>query len=702
MIPLEKQAMDSLLIFTVGGYSLAVDISEVESIIEVPIITSIPMLPDFVSGTFPFHGKVVTAIELRKKLEVVTDCVEKSVVVVSLIDKSLFGFKVDSVDTLAKYDDFNLAGAKTIVSGIKVCSSENYGIVLLTSFEKLLDMGKGELQTLDSSHLAPPSTESARMTDQEVSLTHSSETSLSDLQQTTPQTAQKSAQELAQEDMPESAQAPVQEAIPELTQELAQEVAPEQVLAQEATPEPAQELVQEAVPESAQIENSDADCAALDSSPVEQQVTEASIPLNTEEDKTDDVVLVTSSNEERVSKDSETFFSSQLADNNAADELYEYALGLLDAEDNAKSTLCLQEPPRISGEFDDKIIKYNKPENTEINEIIDESIDESPMDPKPDEIKIGEEFDEAIPLKIDKPFPLSDNHFPLEAENNHFSEVASGLESEISTSDNVKNKNTQVNGRFARLDETHYLQEKSSVLENDNFYAGKKYKAEKRPNLFVYGVSIIIVLGIAAGLYGYYSSGESASTFDTHIDTNEPASSVVLSPSQSTHKEDDNLQPQENAKLVMGDTRHQAVSENLSASASSLVTHTRDKPTADSVRVLQIESPKYTISVDRPIDNTANTKLEKKVIQIKPKTTFTQIATASQLFKDKTHSSGDTLVTHTVIKGDTLWRLAGKYLNNPFRYPELAELSDILNPDLIYPGDRVTFWKKIPNRPVTH
>ncbi|MFW2374330.1 MAG: chemotaxis protein CheW [Gammaproteobacteria bacterium] len=46
-------------------------------------------------------------------------------------------------------------------------------------------------------------------------------------------------------------------------------------------------------------------------------------------------------------------------------------------------------------------------------------------------------------------------------------------------------------------------------------------------------------------------------------------------------------------------------------------------------------------------------------------------------------------VIHIVVKGDTLWHIASRYINNPYRYPELARLSKISNPDLIYPGDRV-------------
>lgn len=46
-------------------------------------------------------------------------------------------------------------------------------------------------------------------------------------------------------------------------------------------------------------------------------------------------------------------------------------------------------------------------------------------------------------------------------------------------------------------------------------------------------------------------------------------------------------------------------------------------------------------------------------------------------------------VVHVVVSGDTLWHIAERYVRDPFRYPELARLSNISNPDLIYPGNRV-------------
>ncbi len=47
------------------------------------------------------------------------------------------------------------------------------------------------------------------------------------------------------------------------------------------------------------------------------------------------------------------------------------------------------------------------------------------------------------------------------------------------------------------------------------------------------------------------------------------------------------------------------------------------------------------------------------------------------------------MYVHTVVRGDTLWAIAEQYLDDPWRYKELAQLSRIKNPDLIYPGNKV-------------
>lgn len=51
----------------------------------------------------------------------------------------------------------------------------------------------------------------------------------------------------------------------------------------------------------------------------------------------------------------------------------------------------------------------------------------------------------------------------------------------------------------------------------------------------------------------------------------------------------------------------------------------------------------------------------------------------------------DTAKTYTVKTGDTLWQICRKELGDGSRYPEIAKLNKIPNPNLIYPGQVIRF-----------
>ena len=61
------------------------------------------------------------------------------------------------------------------------------------------------------------------------------------------------------------------------------------------------------------------------------------------------------------------------------------------------------------------------------------------------------------------------------------------------------------------------------------------------------------------------------------------------------------------------------------------------------------------------------------------------------LFADTLELKSDHPTRYVVVKGDTLWDISSKFLQDPWRWPEIWNINpEIQNPHLIYPGDAIT------------
>ena len=49
---------------------------------------------------------------------------------------------------------------------------------------------------------------------------------------------------------------------------------------------------------------------------------------------------------------------------------------------------------------------------------------------------------------------------------------------------------------------------------------------------------------------------------------------------------------------------------------------------------------------------------------------------------------------YIVVRGDTLWNISARFTGNPFNYPRIAGKNEIANPDLIFPGQRISLIRK--------
>jgi chemotaxis signal transduction protein len=93
---------------------------------------------------------------------------------------------------------------------------------------------------------------------------------------------------------------------------------------------------------------------------------------------------------------------------------------------------------------------------------------------------------------------------------------------------------------------------------------------------------------------------------------------------------------------------------------------------AASREIMRVETEKFTLMVERPTT---------EPIDLSPPLSHRPPPATNE-------------IVHQVVPGDTLWDIAAHYLDDPFQYPELARLSQIRNPHLIYPGDIIHIIRK--------
>jgi len=146
---------------------------------------------------------------------------------------------------------------------------------------------------------------------------------------------------------------------------------------------------------------------------------------------------------------------------------------------------------------------------------------------------------------------------------------------------------------------------------------------------------------------------------------------------KNTEKLDSSLDTKQDSNAASKETPEQPIHQEAGQSDEQNLVKQVDKKTSGNSSLKDLESN----DSETKTSNTKETETEKTVTEITIETGKAQLKT------NQTSNSFE--IIHIVIKGDTLWAIAKHYLQNPFRYPELAKLSKIKNPDLIYPGNRV-------------
>ena len=106
-------AVDQYLAFILDGETYAIEIAKVREVLDIPRITHVPGMPDFMRGVINLRGGVVPVVDLRSKFKLAptSDSVKTCIIIIELhIDGSscLIGAVADEVREVMNSEDAHL------------------------------------------------------------------------------------------------------------------------------------------------------------------------------------------------------------------------------------------------------------------------------------------------------------------------------------------------------------------------------------------------------------------------------------------------------------------------------------------------------------------------------------------------------------------------------------------------------------------
>ena len=141
--------------FQVGRETYGVPITSLHEIVRVPEITAVPDAPDYMEGVINLRGKIVSVIDLRKRLgEKKVDSGKRNRILVVEHNGRLSGLIVDSASEVLKIPSSDVEaspaalqeGGLNCVTGLGKYKGR---LIVLLDMTKLLDLGAAQRKNTD-------------------------------------------------------------------------------------------------------------------------------------------------------------------------------------------------------------------------------------------------------------------------------------------------------------------------------------------------------------------------------------------------------------------------------------------------------------------------------------------------------------------------------------------------------------------------
>ncbi|GAB6886666.1 chemotaxis protein CheW [Desulfothermus okinawensis JCM 13304] len=153
-----KQKHDQMLqlvSFKLGDEEFGVDIMQVQEIIRMQNITSVPNAPDFVEGVINLRGRVIPIIDLRKRFGLEEKSHDKATrIIVVKVEEITVGLVVDEVSEVLRIPIDTVEPPPPIVAGVEseyikgVGKLEDRLLILLDLTKTLSKEEKASLQMM--------------------------------------------------------------------------------------------------------------------------------------------------------------------------------------------------------------------------------------------------------------------------------------------------------------------------------------------------------------------------------------------------------------------------------------------------------------------------------------------------------------------------------------------------------------------------
>jgi purine-binding chemotaxis protein CheW len=108
-----------LVVFNLADENYGVDISAVEGIIKMQVVTKVPKAPDFVEGITNLRGKVMPVIDLRKRFGLPTKEADKETRIVHVeLEDVRVGMLVDAVTEVLRVSEDDIEPPSPMVTTV--------------------------------------------------------------------------------------------------------------------------------------------------------------------------------------------------------------------------------------------------------------------------------------------------------------------------------------------------------------------------------------------------------------------------------------------------------------------------------------------------------------------------------------------------------------------------------------------------------